>query len=413
MAWPPHLPRPHLPQHRAPTSVLPVQTVSEDDEDSITVSMPYDVRGDAGARAAATAGEHEDDLPPAQGLQDGRCLRQQRGQREAQDLERQRTVEGSGYVSAIRQADGRIKISFPLDGVPFAWPTAHIIYDPQYKGALFKDGYTLSGADIQVDLTGTYSGGKTISGVKSFIHIDSRADASKDGKIFIGRCAPVSVKRGETFRYTIFAGNLTDHFYLGGGSITMTVPKGCDFVSCSDYVYNYDLGPGPLGPDSSDHRAQGTYNAKTRTVTWPIRGMNSCEGGVVTLTVKVQESFTGNSIVDKSCMIKVGNAMPKYPGPSAVVVRDGDVDGQLAEILQRHLQGVKFTHNSGTTTEINKTLQLDANTCGISIGGADVLQFLNGVNLIPLPNDRVMVIGTSQLRRRCCRERPSESRADQ
>lgn len=373
-------------------SVLPVQTVSEDDEDSITVSMPYDVRGDAGAAPLPPLENMKMTFLLPKGYKTDDAFVNSVDNVKLKTLNASATVEGSGYVSAIRQADGRIKISFPLDGVPFAWPTAHIIYDPQYKGALFKDGYTLSGADIQVDLTGTYSGGKTISGVKSFIHIDSRADASKDGKIFIGRCAPVSVKRGETFRYTIFAGNLTDHFYLGGGSITMTVPKGCDFVSCSDYVYNYDLGPGPLGPDSSDHRAQGTYNAKTRTVTWPIRGMNSCEGGVVTLTVKVQESFTGNSIVDKSCMIKVGNAMPKYPGPSAVVVRDGDVDGQLAEILQRHLQGVKFTHNSGTTTEINKTLQLDANTCGISIGGADVLQFLNGVNLIPLPNDRVMVI---------------------
>jgi hypothetical protein len=36
---------------------------------------------------------------------------------------------------------------------------------------------------------------------------------------------------------------------------------------------------------------------------------------------------------------------------------------------------------------------LDESTCGISIGGADVLQFLNGVNLITLPHDRVMLIG--------------------
>jgi hypothetical protein len=114
---------------------------------------------------------------------------------------------------------------------------------------------------------------------------------------------------------------------------------------------------------------------------------------VVTLRVKVQEGFTGNSIVSNNCSLKLANANIKKPGPCAVVVRDGDVDGQLAEILQRHLQGVKFKHNRGVEKEISKTLQLDENTCGISIGGADVLQFLNGVNLIPMPNDRVMLIG--------------------
>jgi hypothetical protein len=456
-------------------------TMDTQEPDGLMLTMPYDVRGDAGAAPLPPLSNMKMTFTIPKGYKTDDAYLNSENNVKLKTLNAGATVENSTYVSALRQSDGTIKVSFPLDGVPFAWPTAHIIFDPLYQSTLVESGtnVTKAPAYVNVSLTGFYGAGggaiinatadaatdtittasnhgcvpgnwvqfpalnggaglplnnpvivvavpaankltvatvlngpviditsnattgttfqrlpdKTIPEVKSQVRIDARANAAKDSKVFVGRCAPISVKRGDTFSYTIFAGNLTDHVFLSSGSITMKVPTGCDFVSCSDYKYNYYLGAGPLLSDSTDHRAQGTYNSSTRTVTWPIKGMNGSEGGAVTLTVKVQESFNGDRIDDNTCLLKVGNAMPKSPGPQSVVVRAGDEDGQLAEITQRWLQGAKIKHNDGVSTELKKNFQLSDASCGVSIGGADVLQMMNGVNLIPLPDDRVMLVG--------------------
>ncbi|MBL9145957.1 MAG: VCBS repeat-containing protein [Verrucomicrobiaceae bacterium] len=484
----------------AANGIAPPPTVSEDDEDSIMITMPYDVRGDAGAAPLPPLSNVKMSFLLPKGYKTDDSYVNSENNVKLKTLNAGAVVEGSGYVSAIRQADGRIKVTFPLDDIPFAWPTAHIIYDPLYKATLLKNGVTVAGADIEVNLSGFYGGGggviynstadattdvvttatphgclagnwvqftvlnggtglttgtpyvvhsttstttlklaervggapiditanattgtklqrlpdKAIPPVKSFIHIDSRSDADKDSKCFVGRCAPVSVKRGDIFTYTIFMGGLSS-VDMGAGDLGITVPVGCEAISATNFYYNCVIKPNfgtpyEFGGKYSTITPAGTlYPAGSQTdtfqeVRWstpkpagtvikwnmPLYGNI---GGAVQLKLRVLESFTGNAIIDKTCYFKPVNAMPKYAGASAIVVREGDVDGQLAEILQRHLQGVKFKHNRGVEKEITKTLVLDENTCAISIGGADVLQFLNGVNLIPLPNDRVMLIG--------------------
>lgn len=486
---------------RAYAETAPMATVSEDDEESITVTMPYDVRGDAGAAPLPPLSNVKMSFLLPKGYKTDDAYVNSMNNVKLKTLNASAVVEGNGYVSAIRQADGRIKITFPLDDIPFAWPTAHIIYDPLYKSTLVDPvkGYTKGGADIEVNLTGFYGGGggtilnatadaatdtvttatahgcvpgnwvqftalvggaglttgtpyvvvsaptttkftlaqevggtliditssattgtklqrlpdKAIPAVKSFIHIDSRSNADKDTKLFVGRCAPVSVKRGDIFTYTIFFGTLAD-VGLEPGEVGVTVPAGCEAISATNMNFN---SLSLIGTTLQEYASKGAvispagtfFPAGTNSLTctevryttpkpantvikWAFAQFSNF-GAAVQLKLRVLESFTGNTIIDNSCYFKSLNANMKKPGPSAVVVRDGDVDGQFAEILQRHLQGVKFKHNTGTTTEINRTLVLDESTCGISIGGADVLQFLNGVNLIPLPHDRVMVIG--------------------
>ena len=463
--------------------------------------MPYDVRGDAGAAPLPPLSNVKMTFILPKGYKTDDAYVNSVDNVKLKTLNPSAVVEGKSYVSAIRQANGTIKVTFPLDDIPFAWPIAHIIYDPLYKSTLVDaKGYTKGGADIEVNLTGFYGGGggltynatadattdtvttatahgcvpgnwvqftaltggtgltlgtpyvvvsapattkltlaeevggalidittnattgsklqrlpdKAIPAVKSFIHIDSRTNADKDTKLFIGRCAPVSVKRGDTFTYTLFFGTLASVDSFEPGEIAMTVPAGCEALSATQLPFNSFSRVGTTLQEYASKGATitpaGTFyptgtNSLTCTevryptpkpagtvIKWSFP-MFQNYGGAVQLKVRVLESFTGNSIVDNTCYFKSLNANIKKPGPSAVVVRDGDVDGQLAEILQRHLQGVKFKHNTGTTTEINKTLVLNESTCGVSIGGADVLQFLNGVNLIPLPHDRVMLIG--------------------
>lgn len=490
------------PAPRAYGAPPPPPTVSEDDSDSITITMPYDVRGDAGAAPLPPLSNVKMTFILPKGYKTDDAYVNSKTNVKLKTLNVGAVVEGSGYVSAIRQADGRIKVTFPLDDIPFAWPTAHIIYDPLYKASLrTAEGLTNTPANVEVNITGFYGGGggtifnatadaatdvvttttphgcvagnwvqftalsggmglstgtpyvvhsttsttklrlaeevggapiditsnaitgtklqrlpdKPIPSVKSFIQIDSRSDPDKDGKYFIGRCAPVSVKRGDTFTYTIFIGSLVDVDPFAG-EIGIKVPAGCEAVSAKSFTFNgiavptvglpYEYGAtyskiSPEGPYLPAGSTRETWKevrwsrplAAGTPVTWTMPYYRDI-GGAVQITMRVLESYTGNAILDNTCyhkVVKTGRI--KYPGPSAIAVRDGDVDGQLAEILQRHLQGVEFKHNTGTTHEINKTLLLDENTCGVSIGGADVLQFLNGVNLIPLPNDRVMIIG--------------------
>lgn len=479
----------------------PPASISEDDAEGVTITMPYDVRGDAGAAPLPPLSNVKMTFILPKGYKTDDAYVNSVDNVKLKTLNPSAVVEGKSYVSAIRQANGTIKVTFPLDDIPFAWPIAHIIYDPLYKSTLVDaKGYTKGGADIEVNLTGFYGGGggltynatadattdtvttatahgcvpgnwvqftaltggtgltlgtpyvvvsapattkltlaeevggalidiitnattgsklqrlpdKAIPAVKSFIHIDSRTNADKDTKLFIGRCAPVSVKRGDTFTYTLFFGTLASVDSFEPGEIAMTVPAGCEALSATQLPFNSFSRVGTTLQEYASKGATitpaGTFyptgtNSLTCTevryptpkpagtvIKWSFP-MFQNYGGAVQLKVRVLESFTGNSIVDNTCYFKSLNANIKKPGPSAVVVRDGDVDGQLAEILQRHLQGVKFKHNTGTTTEINKTLVLNESTCGVSIGGADVLQFLNGVNLIPLPHDRVMLIG--------------------
>jgi hypothetical protein len=494
------------PAPRAYGAAPPPPTVSEDDSDSISITMPYDVRGDAGAAPLPPLSNVKMSFILPKGYKTDDAFVTSANNGPLKTLNAGAVVEGNGYVSAIRQSNGKIKITFPLDDVPYAWPTAHIIYDPLYKSALIdsKTGYTLAPADIEVNLTGFYGGGggavydatadaatdtvtttkahgcvpgnwvqfntlnggvglttgtpyvvvsvpsstkltladevggtliditanattgtkmqrlpdKAIPAVKSYIRIDSRTDPNKDTKVFIGRCAPVSVKRGETFTYTIFVGSLSST-RLGTGKITMKVPTGCVALSAKRFTFNGVAHPDVGLPFETGGRignvlpntggkylptgstfinftdyAWNTPKAAGSLITWETGdAFLDSEGGAVQLTCKVLETFTGNHIDDNTCLFDVANAMPKSPGPNSIVVRDGEVDGQSGEILQRYLNATRFKGNTGTTREINKTLVLDENTCGISIGGADVLQFLNGVNLIPLPNNRVMLIG--------------------
>lgn len=393
-------------------------TISSDEPEAITVAMPYDVRGDAGAAALPPLSNMKMTFILPKGYKVDDAFLNSENDVKLKTLNASATVEGSGYVSAIRQANGNIKVAFPLDGVPFAWPTAKIIYDSQHMSTLIESGHTKDPAYVDVSLTGNYNGTKVIPEVKSRIRIDSRAAPGNDAKIFIGQSAPISVKRGDIFTWTIFFGTLDD-VDLGGGQIRFNVPGGCEALSATNVSYNVlavpDVGlpyeysskigssmnpPGSYLPAGSKHpnHEQVVWSKPLQVgtnITWGVPLYRST-GGAMQITMRVREDFQQDRIVNNlgGCTFDPFNAMPKEAGQLTVVVRGGDEDGQLAEITQRWLQGAKIKHSDGVSAEVGKSFQLKDSSIGMTIGGADVLQFLNGVNFIPLSSDRVMLIGT-------------------
>ncbi|MCX6855287.1 MAG: hypothetical protein NTV80_10315 [Verrucomicrobia bacterium] len=208
-----------------------------------------------------------------------------------------------------------------------------------------------------------------------------------DAKIFVGRCAPVSVKRGDTFGVTIFVGNLTD-LGLGTGTIEMNVPVGCDFVSASLYKWNANS----IGDESGSTFTTPAKRVGTK-VTWSVGSFFPREGGAVTLTLKVRDDFAGTRIDDNSCIFDVLNASGKTPGPLGIVVSSGNETTQSAEIALSATSGLGMSSTDGVRDAIAQTLTLGAGSCTITTGGTDLLQLNNGVIVIQLGAGRVLTAG--------------------
>lgn len=394
-----------------------VTTMATDDPDGLMLAMPYDVRGDAGAAPLPPLSNMRMTFTLPKGYMVDDAYVNSENDVKLKTLNASATVVGTGYVSAVRQANGKITVSFPLDGVPFAWPTAHIIYDPLYKSTLVDANGTMAPAYVDVAINGNYNGTKAMKEVRSQVRIDSRAEPSKDAKLFIGQCAPISAKRGDIITWTIFAGTVGD-VDMRGGQIKFNVPGGLEALSATNFRYDaiavpdvgapYEYGSvvgttvNPVGTyipvgSKSPNFSEVSWPKPLQVgtfITWRIPLYKSM-GGAIQIKLRVREDFQGDRIDNNvgGCVIVPVNGMPKDAGLLSIVVRAGDEDGQLAEITQRWLQGAKIKHNDGVTTELKKNFTLTDTSCGISIGGADVMQIKNGVNLIPLPGDRVMLIG--------------------
>lgn len=212
----------------------------------------------------------------------------------------------------------------------------------------------------------------------------------KDAKIFVGRCAPATVRRGELLTYTIFVGNLTN-VLLGSGVISMNIPTGTTFVSATNYRMNaHD------SPSGSDYGFLRSFKAVVSgpKVSWTVGAIANSEGGVVTLTVKVPDTFVGDRIDDNSCKFDVVNATGKTAGPLGVVVLRGNETAQAASATGAAIEGVgtNFTDAIRVSLE-DEGFQIGSNSCTVGTGGCDFMHLQNGVVLIPLKNDRIMILG--------------------
>lgn len=321
--------------------------------------------------------------------------------------------------TVVRNSAGVATVSFPIND----WPSGNALFrvqlDPATKSVLKgTSGQIKAPLVITPTLSGGYfTGGKlkpigsitrllgslpvrdSIGGsaaaaplARSASGVAAAATASlEDAKIFVGRCAPVSVKRGDTFGYTIFVGNLTN-MWLGFGTIEMKIPAGCDYVNAVPYAYT---SLGTAGDDVGRTSATSGYTAfkEGTKVTWNIGTFAPYEGGVVTLMLKVRDDFTGNRIDDNTCIFDVVNASGKTPGPLGIVVRTGNETTQSSEIALSAASGLGLDATSEVGDALVQSLALSTASCTITTGGADVVQLNNGVIVIQLGGGRVLTAG--------------------
>lgn len=392
------------------TFTFPVQAVKSRsdlvDGQSLGVSIPYEVQGAEGLTLSGIKME----LPIPKGYRiDGAQVFNTAGQEVKKYV-----PGGSGNTITVAAADaaGVRKVTFPLDGMRRAFPMIKLALDQATKSVLKNaQGQTKAPLLLKPTMTGQYlkpvaappaaaafaRGASPLATAPAPIPLAAATlispvpvltDPTKDSKIFVGRCAPLSVRRGETFSYTIFVGNLTER-NLGKGTLEMSVPAGCDFVSASLYTFNgISDGVENGGP------FLGSKAVRSGTkVTWNVGSFFKLEGGAVTLTLKVRDDFSGTRIDDNSCTFDVVNASGKTPGPLGIMVRTGNEATQTAEIVQGAAQGLQLQYNEGVRAGLMNNFSFTTSSCIITCGGADQLQLNNGTLVIQMPGRRALVAG--------------------
>lgn len=218
--------------------------------------------------------------------------------------------------------------------------------------------------------------------------------SSADSKIFVGRCAPATVRRGENFTITIFVGNFTP-VPLKTGTISINVPTGCTYVSATNYFFNNSISGLESGVGATSTFKPIVSGSK---VSWNIGSILSLEGGAVAVTMKCSDTFLGDRIDDNSCLFDVVNASGKCAGPMSIAVISGNAVTQSAAVTQSISQGMGVDYGLSVRTALTQSFTLGSNSCVISIGGADLLQLNNGTAIIQYGlQNWAMVIGPSAL----------------
>ncbi|MBL9117285.1 MAG: VCBS repeat-containing protein [Verrucomicrobiaceae bacterium] len=371
------------------------------DNESITLSIPYEVTGGQGV---ALSGMKMDTVIP-KGFQVALAQVFNTAGQVVETFAPGAT--NNTFSISAPDSKGARKLSFPLGSLNIAFPTIKINLDPATKAALQNTkGQTREPLELDATVSGSYvkpssARSARAAGVNPLIAmakipvkatVPVQVDSGKDAKIFVGRCAPVSVKRGDTFSYTIMVGNLSN-LALDKGIIEMSIPDGCDYISASSYRYNANL----ISTTTETYGNLNVAKKKGSKVTWEIYALLPREGGAVTLTVKVRDDFTGTRINDNTCIFDTENAMGKSPGPLSVFVRSGNEGAQAADVTKSAANGLLGEGLPAIPIDFltGGTFAGQAEPLVTSFGGADILQLNNGVTVVQLGGGRVLAVGPS------------------
>lgn len=344
---------------------------------------------------------------------------------------------GSGTVNTLSTALART-LTFDLGSQRDATVKFKVAVDPANVAKLRNNatpaGYTTAPLSIKPTVSGKYTlaappppaptklkylaaaaqpppSPKDLASAIDFNSVPVLSNPVADSKIFIGRLAPATVKRGGTFSYTIIIGNLTDQS-LNSGTITMKVPVGCTAVSAQRYGFNAlsfigaeisGSGIGAFTPVPTDKNKDtaprgivwSTPQKAGTTIKLDIFSLLGSEAGAMQVTMKVDDNFKGNRIDDASCIFDAPNASGKWAGPLGVVVRDGNEITDYASTVQLIMEGLGAQYNQQVRDAMTTSLQLNNESSIFTTGGCQMLQVLNGVNVIKMTNNRVLVIGPS------------------
>lgn len=347
---------------------------------------------------------------------------------------------GGGTVSTSNTGVART-LDFALGALRNATVKFQVAADT-VNGAKLRNnatGYTMAPVKIQPNITGNYklaaptlpaspglralssvvlgaaaaaeTPAKPMAATSGLGVLPMMSNTDLDSNVFVGRCTPATVKRGGSFTYTIFIGNLSENS-LNSGTITMKVPVGCTATHFKRYAFNAlsvidaelngdrigDVTPVPVDKNNDNALRDGTWAkplAAGTTIKLDIYSLLSSEGGAMQITMKIDDNFKGNRIDDSSCVFDAVNVSGKSAGPVGVVVLDGNEITDYASTVQLLIEGLGCTYTQEVRDAITANLQLDSASTIISGAGCQMLQLLNGTCVVQMPKDRVMVLGRS------------------
>lgn len=349
---------------------------------------------------------------------------------------------GAGFVSTTNTAVART-LDFAIGSLRSATVKFKIAADA-VNGAKLRNnttanGYTTAPIKVAPNITGNYKiaapppqvpvGLRTLSAVMNASVTAVTADKplaatsalgvlplmsndTIDSNVFVGRCTPATVKRGGTFAYTIFVGNLNGDNGLSSGTITMKVPVGCTAIGFKRYAYNTlqyngvessgsglgDIFPVPTDKNGDTAPRDGTWATPvpaTKEIKLDLFSLLPSEGGAMQFIMKVDDKFKGNRIDDSSCVFDAVNVSGKSAGPVGVVVLDGNEITDQPSTVKLLLEGLGCTVTPEVRDAMAASLQMDAQTTLITGSGCQMLQLTNGTCVVQMPKDRVMVLGRS------------------
>lgn len=344
-------------------------------------------------------------------------------------------LEAQGVTITQTTTTTGTKLSIPINGLTRAFPKIQLAINQATKALLQdKSGQTVNPLSFFATVTGLFAPAApppppavlaragiprgasspssttngTVTAQSQEVQSDVRTNLAKDAAVFVGRCAPAFVRRGETFDYVIFVGN-PSNVSQGTSKVTMKVPAGCKAKSARGYRFNFSNSEGEGGTQFASVKPAGTVNlggqgeggasvtwttplAAGTLITWDLQHPLPSEGGVMSLTVQVDATYTGDRIDDNSCQLTVASAMDKTPGPLGVTVVPGDANVEVSRVIQGTIEGLgkKYTQAAGDAIASNFRLGTDSNVS--HVGGANVLQFTDGTAVIMLSDERVMVV---------------------
>jgi hypothetical protein len=120
---------------------------------------------------------------------------------------------------------------------------------------------------------------------------------------------------------------------------------------------------------------------------------------VVSLTVKVPDTYAGGRIDDNTCAVQLTNGNGKTPGPLGVVVLNGNDPSQSATATQSAFEGTGGTYSDDVRAAVElKGFSVNSSSYNVTTGGCDALHLQNDVILVPLRSlsgayNRVMLVG--------------------
>ena len=271
-----------------------------------------------------------------------------------------RLAKADKLPAALLKDGAQFGLQVDLDGGYMTGDVTHAATAPGHQAAAYAA--TTRGVSVS-----KFVKAAEVTGEVSLVRVKQPQYA----QLWVAKKAPVAVNHNDKMTYTLFFGN-TGNAPARNVTVGIYVPNDTERVTWS---------------------GNATYDKKSHVHTWSVGDLPANTAGSVTLTVHVSQD-TG-TIVENSTVIHADNAAGKVAGSNATTVVPTDWPGELHH-WWNNLLGANHLNlgvgNSHPAVEADIS-HMGADSNYITFGGAPVTFLKNGVFIVPMGGDKVVVGG--------------------